>query len=207
MAIKRPSNGQLKIEELTDAQLVEACLDGQEIAWEALINRYSPLIYTIPLRFGFSYSIADEIFQEICLFLLEKLETLRDHQRLHPWLVTVTRRLCLQRIRKVKQTESIDLLDLPNQNNGSMIESLMILEQQEQVHQAIENLDPRCRQLINALFFDEEKPSYVTLAEDLNISVGSVGPIRARCLEKLRAELTNLEQPVSNGIHQEHGEL
>lgn len=179
-----------------DAHLVEACIAGDEHAWELLLERYGRLIYTIPLRFDFSRQIADEIFQEVCLILIEKLDTLQDKGRLHPWIVTVTRRACIQRLRsKRPSTVSIDeFFDLPQNSEETIETRLLKSEQQNLLHQAMGGLDERCQQLLQALFFAEERLSYAELAQKLDIPIGSIGPMRARCLKKLYQEMEKLEK-------------
>ncbi|MBV7327349.1 sigma-70 family RNA polymerase sigma factor [Chloroflexi bacterium TSY] len=181
----------------SDVELIEACLRGEEEAWEVLLKRYSRLIYTIPIRFGFSQLVADEIFQETCLVLLEKLETLSKRERLHAWLVTVTKRACIQRMRKHKR-EGGAIHMLPNdKTDGLHVEDqLLLLEQKSLVHAAIANMEPKCKQLLTALFFDEPPKSYETISVELNIPIGSIGPTRKRCLEKLRQEIAILEAGV-----------
>ncbi len=180
--------------DVEDALLVEACLNGQEAAWEALLERYSRLVYTIILRFGFSTPVADEIFQEICLILLQKLDTLTDRQRLRTWLVTVTRRACLQYLRQKEWTTSIDSPEAAQLTDEPLEMQLILIEEQSLVHKALTSLDERCRYLLEALFFATTQISYESLAADLAIPIGSVGPNRTRCLEKLRGEILRLEQ-------------
>jgi len=179
----------------SDMQLVEACLAGDEQAWELLLERYGRLIYTIALRFKFSPQIADEVFQEVCLILLEKLYTLQKRERLHAWIVTVTRRACIQRLRSTNPSV-VPLHELSDTGPGeeeTVDEQLVLSEQQHALYQAMINLNERCRFLLHALFFAEERPSYAEIAETLDVPVGSVGPIRARCLEKLRQEMVKFE--------------
>jgi RNA polymerase sigma factor (sigma-70 family) len=191
-------------EDANDTQLIEACILGEERAWTALINRYSRLIYTIPLRFGFSKMVADEIFQETCLILLESLETLREKDRVRSWLVTVCRRVSIQHMRQKKEVQSLDAINL----DGHHLEDarhldgryppldaeLIQLEQQHIVREALTKLPARCQQLIKALFFAHPPASYEEIAGQLNISTGSVGPTRSRCLEKLQQEITKATQ-------------
>lgn len=175
-----------------DVDLIGACLEGNEQAWTILIERYGRLIYTIPLRFGLSKPVADEIFQETCLILLEKLDTLRDRQRIGSWLVTVTRRACIQRWRR----KAADLVELPESHKApdDIENQVLRVEQQYLVQRALENLNPRCQHLLKWLFFDASSPSYDDIAEKLDIPKGSIGPTRSRCLDKLRQEIVKLEQ-------------
>jgi RNA polymerase sigma factor (sigma-70 family) len=177
----------------TDSQLIDACLAGHETAWAVLIERYSRLIYTIPLRFGFSKVIADEIFQETCLILLEGLETLQDRQRISSWLMTVTRRACIQRMRQPPPTVASPLPDEVKEVDSTIEEDLLRLEQRHLVQQALANLSTRDQQLLRALFFEEPRPPYEEIAQTLGVSVGSIGPLRARSLKRLQQEIIRLE--------------
>jgi RNA polymerase sigma factor (sigma-70 family) len=190
-------------EDANDSQLIEACILGEERAWTALINRYSRLVYTIPLRFGFSKMVADEIFQETCLILLESLETLRETERVRAWLVTVCRRVSIQHMRQKKEVQSLDAINLDGRHlDGRHLDGrdppldaeLIQLEQQHIVQEALTKLPARCQQLIKALFFSHPPASYEEIAGQLNISTGSVGPTRSRCLEKLEQEITKATQ-------------
>lgn len=178
-------------ESACDSQLIEACLAGDEAAWTTLLQRYSRLIYTIPLRFGFSKTVADEIFQETCLILLEGLDSLQQKDRVRSWLVTVCRRVCIQHLRQKKEVESLEAVNLDGR--FPPIDSEIIkLEQQHIVQEALAKLSPRCQALLKALFFNIPPDSYEEIAQKLKMPTGSIGPTRTRCLEKLAQELTNL---------------
>jgi RNA polymerase sigma factor (sigma-70 family) len=177
-----------------DQTLIEACLQGEEHAWAALIERYSRLIYSIPIRFGFPQMIADEIFQETCLALLEGLHTLQNQDRLSSWLMTVSRRSCIQRMRQKSEVEMEEDWETAVVANDPPLEKKLIqLEQEHLIYQAIANLEPHCQELITALFLSEPAPSYEEIAQQLDIPLGSIGPYRSRCLKKLRLALVKLE--------------
>jgi len=182
---------QVNWEDVDDSQLIEACIGGEEQAWTALINRYSRLIYTIPFRFGFSKMIADEIFQETCLILLESLDSLQQTERVRSWLVTVCKRVCIQHMRQNKDVQSLDVVEIDGRF-PELDSELIQLEQQYIVQEAMSRLPERCRELIKALFFKVPPLTYDEIVEALNISKGSIGPTRKRCLEKLHQELENL---------------
>ncbi len=74
----------------SDDRLVRACLDGNEQAWAALIEKYKNLIYSMPLKYGASQSDAADIFQSVCLKLFAELPRLRQSAALRGWLLTVT---------------------------------------------------------------------------------------------------------------------
>lgn len=180
--------------ELDDRALVAACLEGDHFAWEALITRYQRLIYSIPIKARLSQDDAADIFQSVCLKLYEKLATIRDTERISSWLITTTSRECW-RLSARNRRESVpagagdddDSFQKEIPATGPLAdEQREILEQQHEVRQAIEALPERCRNLITMLFYQEDELSYADVAGRMRMPVPSVGPTRARCLEKLR---------------------
>jgi len=176
----------------SDLILIQACLQENEAAWAILIERYSRLIYTIPLRFGFSKMVADEIFQETCIILLEKLDTLEEQHRLNSWLMTITKRLCIQRIRERNKmpTEQID--DQFILVGATVEEELARVEQIHLIHEAISFLPERDQTLLKLLYFEEQKLPYDEIAIRLDIAKGSIGALRARALQRLQDQLDRL---------------
>jgi len=173
---------------LPDTELIDACLEGTNQAWEALLVRYQRLIYSIPLRYGLPEHDANDIFQNVSLSLLKNLARLRDRKRLGAWLVITTRRECWRVFHHNQQVtlhpETLDLdQELPG--NGYSEDDFLALERQTVVRAAVDSLDGSCRQLLEQLFYAEPRPSYTEIARALTLPEGSIGPTRARCLEKL----------------------
>jgi RNA polymerase sigma factor (sigma-70 family) len=179
--------------DFSDEALVLACRRGEEWAWEALINRYQRLIYSIPRRAGLDEDAATDIFQTVFASLIEKLDRIEQPERVQAWLVTTTKRETWRVIYSHKTITSItndeegaespldrlpDLALLPD-------EALLEIEKQHTVRTAVESLDDRCKQLLTMLFYRAEPPAYAEIAAALGISAGSIGPTRARCLQKL----------------------
>jgi RNA polymerase sigma factor (sigma-70 family) len=178
---------------LTDGQLVAACRANDADAWAALLTRFSRLVYSIPRRAGLSSEAANDVFQDVFARLLEHIDDIEQPERVKAWIVTTTRRATFRALRPISQTvggEDVDreLSNLPDVGPlpGEMMERL---EQWHALRVAVEQLDARCATLIQLLFYAAEPPSYVELGEQLGIPAGSIGPTRARCLEKLRKVL------------------
>ncbi|HKS41007.1 MAG TPA: sigma-70 family RNA polymerase sigma factor [Blastocatellia bacterium] len=177
-----------------DRELIVACLEGDSTAWETLITRYQRLIYSIPMKARLSSDDAADIFQSVCLKLYEKLSTLRDYERISSWLITTTTREVWRvtaRNRRDMTTASSDeeSADAINQipSTGPLAdEQRQALEQQQIVRESVEALPERCRNLVTMLFYEKDELSYADIARRMNMPVPSVGPTRARCLEKLK---------------------
>jgi RNA polymerase sigma factor (sigma-70 family) len=181
-----------RYQHFSDAELIAACLQHEAEAWDELVARYERLVYTIPLRYGLPRSEADDVFQTVWITLLEKLPTLREPDRLSSWLVTTARRATWDRRRgsEYKRTESYDPAELPEESGDATPEEVVAeFQQAQRMQKALDRLDERCRRLLFYLYQDKTTPSYAEIADKLGLTTGSIGPIRARCLEKLRGIL------------------
>ncbi len=176
---------------LPDTELIQTCLTGganRSQAWEALILRYQRLIYSIPRHYGLSESESADISQAVCLLLLENLVHLRNRQGLGAWLITTTRRECWRLLRQRQTTiDDIDPTVLESQPDEKIQpeDDLIRIERQALVRAAVGRLGTRCQRLLTLLFYTEPRPSYDEIVHTLELPEGSIGPTRARCLEKL----------------------
>ena len=176
----------------SDLELVLACRRGDQPAWEKLIRRYQRLIYAIPLRAGLDEDQAADIFQDVFTTLFQKLNDIEEPEKLHAWLVTTTRRKTWRIISQLPSPRAAMNDDLEQQEAATIRdqaplpdEKLLILEEQHRIRTAVSLLDERCRTLLELLFYRREPPSYAEIAASLRIPEGSIGPTRARCLNKL----------------------
>jgi RNA polymerase sigma factor (sigma-70 family) len=179
--------------EQSDRDLVVACRRGDESAWEALVLRYQRLIYTIPRRAGLGEDLAAEVFQEVFTTLFEKIDEIDNPEKLKAWMVTTARRktwrLIIRENRSQKfddsdETEDFEWSKLPD--DVPLADEVMVqVEEQHRVRAAVLALDERCRKLIEMLFYRDQAPAYAEVAALLGGTEGSIGPTRARCLQKL----------------------
>src|SRR5919106_2208679 len=185
----------------SDLQLVLACRLGDELAWEKLVRRYQRLIYAIPRRAGLNEDQAAEIFQDVFTTLFEKLNDIEEPDRLQAWLVTTTRRRTLRTISRMPDRTRSGDSDNEDANKAAAMrdqsplpdEQLLILEEQQRIRAAVSQLDERCQTLVQLLFYQPEPPSYAEVAKVLGVPEGSIGPTRARCLDKLLRILTKMD--------------
>lgn len=179
-----------KYKSLGDSELVALCLAGDALAWETLIVRYRRLIYSIPVKFNFSSADASDVFQAICLKLLEHLHDLKDETKVSAWLITTTTRQCIHlRSQRMRESSSDEDFEEPPDTSVN-VEDIQIQSQEQQtVRDAVEQLPERCRRLLELLYFDITSPTYEEISQTMKMPVASIGPTRARCLEKLRTAL------------------
>jgi RNA polymerase sigma factor (sigma-70 family) len=185
---------------LSDENLVLACRKGDEAAWEALVNRYQRLIYTIPRRAGLDEDQSAEVFQDVFATLLRKLDEIEQPERIQAWIVTTARRMTWRLISREK-THAGSAVYAGDEADSAAAEVpdaaplqdevLLRLEEQQSVRRAIASMDERCRKLIEMLFYEPVSAPYAEIAQALGTTEGSIGPTRARCLQKLLRLLEN----------------
>ena len=175
----------------TDARLVHECVSGSEEAWRALILKYKNLIFSIPVKYGFSTDDSTDIFQAVCLDLLSELPKLRKVKALPKWIMQITAHKCFHRKQQQQRTEVMDpaAKEFQKSTPSRAQEALQEAEDEQSLRQAMAELPPRCRELVHMLFYDEPVRPYQEIAATLGIAVGSIGFIRQRCLERLRKRL------------------
>lgn len=165
-----------------NAQLIAACRTGDHRAWAQIVDRYQRLVYAIPLREGLRRDDAADVAQETFAALVKSLHRIKDPDRLGYWLMTVARRMSW----RIRDGQSHAIVDLDQIESD---ESLTVGDETLEalwVYEAVMHLDDPCRSLVLALFFDPTEPSYGQVALRLGRPLGSIGPLRARCLDRLR---------------------
>jgi RNA polymerase sigma factor (sigma-70 family) len=168
----------------TDAALLSRCAHGDAAAWDTLVARYERLVFSVALRNGLSREDAAEVMQTTFIALLQSIDKLREEDRLSYWLMTVARRQAWRlRGRQDRQQPWTDEL------NGGGEEPMRDWERVAVLHDGLAQLGTPCNDLLFALYFDPASPSYAQIATRLGRAIGGLGPLRARCLEKLRSIL------------------
>lgn len=178
-----------------DERLVSECLEGDQEAWSALIDKYKNLIYSIPVKLRM-YDDAPDIFQAVCLDLLSGLKQLREPRALPKWLMQTCYHKCLQYQRNsekhVPLTNESDE-EIPVISEQPLPEHMLAeLEKEQIVRDSIAQLNPRCEQMVRMLFFENPPRPYQEVARDLGVATGSIGFIRGRCLQKLKKQLEKM---------------
>jgi RNA polymerase sigma factor (sigma-70 family) len=175
-----------------DEWLVQGCIQGDQQAWETLIDKYKRLIFSIPIKYGASSTDAADVFQAVCIEVLNSLPQLKNVQSLRSWLITVTIRQAYRWKKKQTNHVELDAMD-PDVAEGLAsippVETLEQLEQEQIVRDVVAKLAPRHRELVRLLFFEQPPLPYAEIARRMGLATGSIGFIRGRCLDKLRKAL------------------
>lgn len=169
--------------------LVARATEGDHAAWDEIVERFAPLVWSICRRFRLSEADAYDVGQNVWLRLVEYLPSLREPAALPGWLATTTRRECLRVQRsawrneqQLAQTE----FELPADEDTTQVDRWLIAHERDSaLRRAFAQLGERCQRLLALLMRDPPMP-YAAISADLGIPIGSIGPSRARCLDQLR---------------------
>ncbi len=176
-----------------DRSLLESCRAGDDRAWRLLVDRYVRLVYSIPLNFGLNPIDADDVTQSTFTILMGSLSSIESEDRLGAWLATVARRQTFRHVERMRrEAPSDDPGAAPAADEATAAGRT---EDMEWLHQGLSRLDDRCARLLLALYFTPEpRRSYTEVAAELGLPVGSIGPTRGRCLDRLRTILTDIDR-------------
>lgn len=178
--------------------LVTRAANGDQRAWDVLVGRYAPLIWSICRRYQLGGADADDVGQAVWLQLLDHLGELREPDALAGWLAATTRRECARARRAAREPQAaghvLDAESIPDAQTPTAEQELLAAEQEllaaerdAALREAFTRL-PRCCQQLIALLTDGQPLSHAQISAQLGIPAGSIGPRRGRCLGKLRSD-------------------
>lgn len=174
--------------ELPVTALVACAAKGDKRAWDALIQRYAPLIWSICRRYQLGAADAEDVGQTVWLQLLEHLDEIRDPAALAGWLATATCRECFRAALGPRAAgQVLDADSIPDEQPGMAEQELLVAERHAALREAFRRLPRRCQQLI-ALLTENPPAPYAQISAEVGIPVGSIGPRCSRCLEELRRD-------------------
>ncbi|MET7571463.1 sigma-70 family RNA polymerase sigma factor [Streptomyces sp. NPDC005492] len=177
--------------------LVQSAVDGDAAAWKAIVEGLSPLVWSVVRAHRLSDADAHEVYQTVWFRFAQHLRRIREPEKTGSWLASTARNECLKVIKGLKRlmpTDDPQVLDriseerTPEQSLIESEEAAADAERIRRVWQEFEELGERCRQLLRVLMASPP-PSYQDVSAGLGIAVGSIGPMRQRCLRRLRARL------------------
>ena len=171
------------------AGLVAGARNGDRQAWDALVARYAPLIWSICRRHAISGPAAEDVAQHVWLHLVQSLAELRDPAALPGWIATTTRRECgrLRRAQPLAADDAQLLENLPDQYAATVEHQLLMAERHATLRAAVARLPLPLQRLLALLAADPPLP-YAEISARLGIPVGSIGPNRSRSLARLRRD-------------------
>jgi RNA polymerase sigma factor (sigma-70 family) len=176
-------------------ELVRTAAAGDQDAWEEIVDHFSSLVWATARAHRLSRDDAADVAQTTWLRLVEHLDRIREPDKLGAWLATTARNESLRMIRRGVREQPSDEIDLFEAPADGIFDRLVLDRERDGVlWRAFATLSERCQALLRLLVADDE-PSYEEIGAALKMPIGSIGPTRSRCLDKLRStvDLTKLE--------------
>jgi RNA polymerase sigma factor (sigma-70 family) len=169
---------------VADADLVARCRRGDQEAWNELVNRFSRYVFAITTRvYRLGQHDAEDVFQDVFARTYERLDDLREDAAVRPWIGTLTRRLCVDRLRSAGREQPAEEPLDPAETDDAFAQ----LDESLAVHQGLRALPEHCGEILDRFFARDE--SYRAIGDALELPPGTIASRISRCLKKLRAEL------------------
>lgn len=175
--------------EVSDAEIVARCRQGDQRAWDQLVERFSRYVFAIATQaFRLAEHDAEEVFQEVFTRTYTHLHTLREDEAIRPWIAQTTRRVAIDRIRSARNEQPPEALP----ESGELDAELERIDLALDVHRAMADLPENCQEILDRFFAQDQ--SYHVIAESLGIPAGTIASRISRCLSKLRSVLRKLRR-------------
>lgn len=179
------------VELISHGELLKRAQDGDSSAWTALVDRFGQMVWSVARGFRLDDASAKDVSQTVWMKLIENIDRINDPERLPGWLATTCRREALRvaktRDRVIPTEFEYDVAD----DAPSFDELLIEDEEQGVVVRAFQTIDGVCQQLLRLMTVEPDL-SYEEIAEVLDRPIGSLGPTRARCLDKLKSAISRI---------------
>ncbi len=170
----------------TLAELVDRARAGDAVAWNAVVDRFASLLWSVCRRHRLSDADAEDVCATVWLRLVERLDSIRTVEALPGWLTTTTARECLAVIRHRKRQVPTEAAEVERPDGSpEPAAGLVAAEESSALRLAFAELPDRCRRLL-ALLFADPPPAYNEVSATMSMPVGAIGPTRQRCLDRLR---------------------
>jgi RNA polymerase sigma factor (sigma-70 family) len=176
------------------AVLTERAARGDRAAWNVIVDRFTPLLWSIARSSRLSEADAADVIQATWLRFIQQLPQIRDPQRIASWLATTARHEALRTQRMHARDDPAEdpwVFDtLPDTGTPPAPDVLIQTERDRDLWRAFNQLSPRCQKVLQVLLSDS-RASYAAVGSALGMPVGSIGPTRSRCLAQLRRLLAD----------------
>ena len=175
--------------ETSVAELLAAAENGSQQAWDALVDRYGRLVWSVVRGFRFDSATAADVSQTVWLRLVEHCGRIRDPERLPAWLATTARNEAIRATRRLAKAVPTEFsVEVADDAVPPVDERLLEDEQLRTVLAAFDEMAPKCQELLRLLCTDPPL-DYEAVSNILDMPIGSIGPTRSRCLERLRRHM------------------
>jgi RNA polymerase sigma factor (sigma-70 family) len=176
------------------AAAFERWTDGDAVALDELVRVMTPVLWHVVRAYRLSTELAEDVVQTTWLSLVRSQSSIQEPTAVGGWLTTTARREAWKVAKATGRALPVEDDELARRlpDEDSAEDAVVRRDGEERLWEAVDRLSERCRQLLRIVAF-EHRPDYTKIAADLGMPVGSIGPTRGRCLQKLRALIENGE--------------
>lgn len=176
------------IAQTTHGELLKNAAAGDQTAWNALVDQFGQMVWSIARSFRLDDATAKDVSQTVWLRLVENLDKIHDPERLPGWLATTCRREAMRLVKLRERSVPTDF-EYDVEDESPPMEAMLIEDEEiREVVAAFHTLSDECRQLLRLLTV-EPALSYEEISEVVDRPVGSLGPTRSRCIERLKSAM------------------
>lgn len=181
--------GMASLARATHGELLAMAAAGDQAAWNALVDRFSQMVWSIARGFRLDEATAKDVSQTVWLRLVENCHRISDPERLPGWLATTCRREAM-RVKGMRDRVVPTEFEYDIEDDAPSLEAMLVEDDEaRQVVAAFRTLGAECQQLLR-LLTTEPPLSYEEISEIMGRPVGSLGPTRSRCLERLKTAMS-----------------
>ena len=176
------------------ASAFERWTAGDAVALDELVRLMTPVLWHVARAYRLPSAVAEDVVQNTWLALVRAGSSIQEPAAVGGWLTTTTRREAWKVAKATGRGIPVEDDELARRlpDAGSAESEVVRRDTEGRLWDAVENLSERCQALLRIVAF-EHRPDYREIAADLGMPVGSIGPTRGRCLQKLRALIENGE--------------
>jgi RNA polymerase sigma factor (sigma-70 family) len=179
------------------ASAFERWSTGDAVALDALVRVMTPVLWHVVRAYRLPTEVAEDVLQTTWLSLVRSRTSIQESAAVGGWLTTTARREAWRVAKASGRALPVEDEELARRlpDEGSAEAEVVRRDGDDRLWHAVERLSERCQALLRIVAF-EHRPDYTTIAANLGMPVGSIGPTRSRCLQKLRALVENGESDV-----------
>ena len=182
--------------------LLAAASCGDQEAWNSLVTEFSSLLWGVARAYRLNYDDAADVVQNTWLRLLDRMHTIEKPEALAGWLATTARNEALSLLRRQGREHLVrddDVAERVVDEEAARLDATLLDDERDrELWSHFGRLSESCQRLLRILM-SCDRPNYRAVSEALSMSVGSIGPTRMRCLEKLRRLLWESDYPFAEG--------
>ena len=127
--------------------LVTRARGGDKRAWDALVERYAPLIWSICRKYRLGRDDANDVGQSVWMHLVDQLDKIHNPAALAGWLATTTRRECGRIVRAAHGPGAVvcelDAEIIPDERAEAVEQELLAAERHAALREAFTCLPPK----------------------------------------------------------------